>query len=160
MLILIMKRNPINIDRSKKMIRGFTLVELLVVIAIIAIITAITTMSYTAIQARSKASKAVTLGNQVARKAEGWFSVQGVYPTYTQLSTGKINVADATQTGPYEARIDNPDSLYDATTGAPTDEKRVGYMNCTVGGQVEYYDALAKAVVYIDVDRPAGAACP
>lgn len=130
---------------------GFTLVELLIVIAIIAAISVITAISYTAIQARTKASKAVTLGEQVSRKSEGWFSVLGAYPTYTQLSTGKINAGDATQTGPIEARIVDPDSLYDAATGVPTDEKQVGYKKCTVGAQVEYYDAMAKAVVYIGI---------
>jgi prepilin-type N-terminal cleavage/methylation domain-containing protein len=139
-----------TMDKHKRNL-GFTLVELLVVLAVIAVITAITAMSYTAIQSRSKASKAVSLGNQVSKKAEGWFSVLGAYPTYTQLSTGKINVADATQTGPFEARIDDPDSLYDAATGAPTDEKKVGYKKCTIGAQVEYYDALAKKVVYIGI---------
>lgn len=143
--------NKFMIRKSDNKSSGFTLVELLIVITIIAAISVITAVSYTAIQSRTKASKAVTLGEQVSRKAEGWFSVLGVYPTYTQLSTGKINVADATQTGPVEARIADPDSLYDATTGLPTDEKRVGYSKCTVGAQVEYYDAMAKAVIYIGI---------
>jgi prepilin-type N-terminal cleavage/methylation domain-containing protein len=130
---------------------GFTIVELLVVIVILAAIVTITAVSYYGIQTRTKASKAVTLGNQVAKKAEGWYSVLGTYPTYTQLSSGKINAADATQTGPFEARIDDPSSLYDGATAVPTDEKKVGYKKCTTGAQVEYYDALAKTVVYIGI---------
>ncbi len=142
-----MKKNP-----------AFTLVELLIVIAIVAAISVITTMSYTALQSRTKASNAVTLANQVSKKAEGWYSVLGSYPTYTQLSTGKINVADATQTGPIESRISDPSSLFDAATGVPVDEKVVGYKKCTVGAQVEYYDALAKSVVYIGIEGATSAA--
>ncbi len=136
---------------KKSIVKGFTLVELLVVLAIIATVATITTMSYSAAQARSKAAKAQTLGNQASRKAEGWFSVLGTYPTYAQLSSGKINVGDATQTGPVEARIEDTSALYDAATGVPNDEKRVGYKKCTVGAQVEYYDAIDKAVVYIGI---------
>ncbi len=136
---------------KKKIDKGFTLVELLVVLAIIATVVTITTTSYSATQARSKAAKAQTLGNQATKKAEGWFSVLGIYPTYTQLSSGKINGADVTQTGPVEARIEDTSTLYDASTGVPNDEKRVGYKKCTIGAQVEYYDASSKTIVYLGI---------
>ena len=128
---------------------GFTIVELLVVIVIIAIISAIIMVSYSATQARSRAASAQSLANQTLRKAEGWRSVLGSYPTNTQLSTGKINAADTTQTGPAESRIDDPSIMLNGASVNPTNEKQVGYRSCTVGAQVEYYDAMARAVQYI-----------
>ena len=131
---------------------GFTVVELLVVIVILATITLITVASYNAAQARSKAASALSLANQVSRKAEGWYSVLGSYPTYTQLSTSKINSADTTPTSPVESRIEDPaNTVFDGATVNPTDEKKVGYRSCTTGAQVEYYDATSKAVKYIGV---------
>jgi prepilin-type N-terminal cleavage/methylation domain-containing protein len=132
--------------------RGFTIVELLIVLVIIAIISAIMLVSYTAAQARSKSASAQSLANQVARKSEGWYSVLGGYPTYTQLSTSKINVGDATPTSPVESRLDDPaNTILDGASANPTNEKKVGYRACTTGAQVEYYDAITKTVKYIGV---------
>jgi hypothetical protein len=95
----------------------------------------------------------------ISKKADAWKSVQGTYPTYTQLSSGKINAGDATQTGPVEARVTEPATvLSDGATTTPTDEKKVGYRSCTVGAQVEYYDAVAKAVIYIGTGGATSAA--
>lgn len=136
----------------RKKVNGFTIVELLVVIVIIAIITAVTTASYNAAQARSKSSSAQALGNQVARKAQGWFSVLGSYPTYTQLSTSKINTGDTSLTSPVESRVDDPaNTLIDGASANPTNEKKVGYRACTTGAQVEYYDAISKTVMYVGI---------
>lgn len=128
---------------------GFTIVELLVVIVIIAIISAIIMVSYSATQARSRAASAQSLANQIIRKSEAWYSVLGAYPTYTQLSTSKINAGDATPTGPVESRVDDPSVIFNGASANPTNEKTVGYRSCTVGAQVEYYDAMARAVQYI-----------
>lgn len=137
---------------SKIIKPGFTIVELLVVIVIIAIISGIIIVSYTAAQSRSKSASAQTLANQVARKSEGWYSVLGGYPTYTQLSTNKVNTADTTPTGPVESRLDDPaNTLFDGATTNPTDEKKVGYKKCTTGAQVEYYDAISRTVKFIGV---------
>lgn len=136
----------------KKNVDGFTIVELLVVIVIIASLAIVTVASYNAAQARSKSASAQSLGNQVSKKAEGWYSVLGAYPTYTQLSTSKVNTTDTTPTSPVESRLDDPaNTIFDAATANPTDEKKVGYRACTTGAQVEYYDALAKAIQYIGI---------
>lgn len=136
----------------KKITSGFTVIELLLVIVMIAIITLVTATSYNATQARSKSASAQSLGNQISKKAEGWYSVLGYYPTYTQLSTSKINTADTSPTSPVESRVDDPaNTITDGATTNPTSEKRVGYRACTTGAQVEYYDAMSKTVKFIGI---------
>lgn len=137
---------------------GFTLVELLIVISILVIIVAISAVSYASIQSRGKSSTAISVATSIGNKAEAWKSVLGYFPTFTQLSTNKINPADVTLTSPLEGRIEDTSVVTNADTTTPTNEKRVGYKKCTTGAQVEYYDATAKAVRYIGVGGATSAA--
>lgn len=128
---------------------GFTIVEVIVVITIIALISAITLVSYGGIQARTRSANAQTLAESISSKAKGWYSANGVYPTFTQLSTGKVNPSDTTLTGPPEARISDTSTIQDGATTDPANEKIVGYRKCTSGAQVEWYNAIDKSIKYI-----------
>ena len=81
--------------------RGFTIVELLIVIVVIAILAAITIVAYNGIQNRAKASSASTLAANIAKKAESYNAVKGSYADLTTLK--------AVTTDPAEAKLDNPD---------------------------------------------------
>ena len=141
--------------------KGFTIVEMLVVITVLVVIVTISAVSYTAIQSRSKSAAAVSLANSVAKKAEAWKSAVGYFPTFTQLSTNKVNIADSTPTAPAEGRLDDTSIVTNSATTNPTNEKRVGYKSCTIGAQVEYYDASAKAIRYLGVGGASSTAiCP
>jgi len=133
--------------------KGFTVIELLLVLVIIAILTIISAVTYRSVQARSRSSTASSMAQMVAKKSESWYSATGTYPTYTQLSSGKINVADATLTGPAEARItDAATILLNASTTEPAHEKHVAYKPCVAGGaQVEWYDAITSSVKFAGV---------
>lgn len=71
--------------------RGFTIVELLIVVVIIAILAAITIVAYNGIQARANNSSAIATANSMARKMTAYYTLKGSYPnpatvtTFTQL---------------------------------------------------------------------------
>ena len=141
-----------NFFMSTRKANGFTVVELLVVLVIIALLAGIVAYSSRSIQARSRSSTASSNAEMVIRKAESWRAALGSYPTYAQLSTGKINAGDATLTGPAESRItDATNTLLDAATSTPTNELKTAYRACTTGAQTEWYDDISSAVKYIGV---------
>lgn len=81
------------IQNIKTKNRGFTIVELLIVIVVIAILAAITIVAYNGIQTRANVS--TTQGNAtiIQKKLEAYNSVVGTYPvagTATTLLNGQI----------------------------------------------------------------------
>ena len=110
--------------------RGFTIVELLIVIVVIAILAAISIVAYNGIQDRGKSSSAQSLASQVAKKAEAYNTVESSYPT----TIADFNSVDVSE-------LDDPTAV--AVTGLPSDETTVTYDVCTAGGaQVIWYDAV------------------
>ena len=124
-----------NIKALKKE-RGFTIVELLIVIVVIAILAAITIVAYNGIQNRAKASSAQSLANNVAKKAEAFNVTGSAYPatvTAFEAATGEAELDAATKTA--------------LTISVPTDEKTVQYRYCDTGkgAQVVWYDATSSS---------------
>lgn len=66
-----------NLKTSK----GFTIVELLIVIVVIAILAAISIVAYTGIQNRARDSAGEQLASQVAGKVRAYHAIQDSYPT-------------------------------------------------------------------------------
>lgn len=60
--------------------KGFTIVELLIVIVVIAILAAISIAAYTGIQDRGRNSAAASTAAQVEKKAKSFHAVKGSYP--------------------------------------------------------------------------------
>lgn len=75
--------------------KGFTIVELLIVIVVIAILAAITIVAYNGITARTKDSVAQASVQQAFKKVEAQKAIDGTYPA--QLSdSGIVNTQDIT----------------------------------------------------------------
>ena len=62
--------------------RGFTIVELLIVIVVIAILAAITIVAYNGIQQRSHTTSQKSAAENLAKKIEAYNAVQNAYPNW------------------------------------------------------------------------------
>ncbi len=142
-----------NLKTSQK---GFTIVELLIVIVVIAILAAISIVAYVGIQNNARASEYQSDATNIAKVAETYLASEGSYPTIAQLSAGSNNAklpanvkvqAAASQTA---TATNTGHPAKDATTG----EKTYSVVICTTasdGGKVLYWDPsknTSKAVVY------------
>lgn len=149
--------------------RGFTIVELLIVIVIIAILATITIVAYNGIQNRSRTSAGSSNAITVSKKAELYNSLFAGYPTYCQLVTNTVAptgtptsgtglgastpcVAGGASTGS-EVKITTITGLTpsDVTSTTSSNGSVVSYKKCTTAGaRVGYWDATigVPAVVY------------
>ena len=69
-----------RISFKEKSNRGFTIVELLIVIVVIGILAAITIVAYNGISARASATKYQTDAVDLVKKAESYSAISGAYP--------------------------------------------------------------------------------
>lgn len=130
--------------------KGFTLVELLIVIVVIAILAAISIVAYNGIQNRGKATSGQNLASQIAKKAEAYNTVQSSYPTPAQLK--------ATTSAVPEAQLDNIANVatYSTTAGNEgvvtvadnySNGSKVIYRGAATGGCVYWWDYAASPAI-------------
>ena len=130
--------------------RGFTLVELLIVIVVIAILAAISIVAYNGIQDRARSSSGQALAGTVVTKVESWNTIESTYPDYSQLIG---NTGDGTTGNPREAQLDDINTVTNVAVTASTASNGsvVTYQQCNdggtpavvTGGRVGYWDYAA-----------------
>jgi type IV pilus assembly protein PilA len=160
--------------------KGFTIVELLIVIVVIGILAAITIVAYNGIQNRAKTSAGQSLANAIMKKAEAFNSINSSYPTYCQIitnsntPTGAAPAAGTTGAGTCvaggtaagtESKVDNVATMTPAssnTSGTYTatisnGNTVVAYWQCATGANISFWDYTAGAGAAV-IDK-AGTGC-
>jgi len=123
--------------------RGFTIVELLVVIVVIGILASITIVSYTGVTAKANTVSAQAAANSAIKKLEAYNAdvSGGGYPATFSLLTGATADKVYAITGVTFATA--------AITAAPTVTSTVAYHKCgTAGVAVAYWNYGTSAVNY------------
>ena len=73
--------------------KGFTIVELLIVIVVIGILAALVLTSFAGVQARARDTERQTDINSIASQLEAYYATKGYYPTTAELTTDTTVVA-------------------------------------------------------------------
>jgi prepilin-type N-terminal cleavage/methylation domain-containing protein len=123
--------------------RGFTIVELLIVIVVIAILAAIVVVAYNGVQNRARSTSAQASAAAARDKSEAYNAEQSTYPAHLADLTGAASTISYYLSGvTIKAGSVDPTSS-DATTV-------VSYYTCTGGGnKIGYYDFANTSVKYL-----------
>lgn len=153
--------------------RGFTIVELLIVIVVIAILAAIVIVAYQGITARANTSKNQTNAVAVQKKAEAYNADtaggNGYYPPAIATATGNWTTYTSTNPTALGSMV-NGVTLQAGAPTATTNTSTVQYIACATGAAnsntatgyyVGYWDFTSSSIKYVTGGSvTTGGACP
>lgn len=158
-----------TLSKIKKMKdeRGFTIVELLIVIVVIAILAAITIVAYNGIQNRARTTEAAANAKEVLNKAETFnadATTANGNATTPGYPTDSAALKAATGTAALSSKVNTLTGATAPASGTPT---VIQYLPCPTtgspktGAKVGYWDYTTSAVVYLNAGSATGttAAC-
>lgn len=124
--------------------RGFTIVELLIVIVVIGILAAITIVAYNGVQNRAKTQSGQAAASNVQKKIEAYNAAVGSYP----LGAADGNALETLLNGQTESNIG---SIQIAVPTSTTGQNTVQVQYCTTAGvtgfRLAWYDFSAGGIV-------------
>ena len=122
--------------------KGFTIVELLIVIVVIGILAAIVIVAYTGVTNRANQSSAKGNAESVQKVAEAYNADNGSYPTLAQVTGTWTN-----QSTRLPANVTVNSTQPDGSTSADKNGQHIYYLNKgTTGGCIVYWDVVAGAI--------------
>ena len=160
-----------NINTNLKADRGFTIVELLIVVVVIGILAAITVVAFNGVTNRANAASAQSAATSVAKKAEAYNAENGRYPvTSAELTsaatTSAANLPASTATFVTTAITAAPDPvntvrfLKCSTTAVnPANQAAITTSNIT-GVRIQYWKHDATPAAAQTVDAGVTQVCP
>ena len=121
--VLIRGQSEMILKNIKDKQKGFTIVELLVVIVVIGILAAITVVSYTGISQKANTTKALSNAQSVQNVAEIYFAQNQGYPTtITQFSDATLS-----------AKLPTNITLQAAAVTSASTPSQIQYEYCSAG---------------------------
>jgi len=147
-----------NIKSNTQTQKGFTIVELLIVVVVIAILAAITIVSYNGITTRANASAVKASAATVQKKAELFASdaTTGKYPAnFTDISTSTADksyylgttITNTGGTAPAASNGTNAVQYYVCGTNTSAAATSLATVLNPTGAQIKYWDFSTGAVV-------------
>jgi prepilin-type N-terminal cleavage/methylation domain-containing protein len=137
-----------NIKTKLRQERGFTIVELLIVIVVIGILAAITIVSFNGVTARANTANAQSAAEAAIKKAEAYNAELGSYPATPGLLTGAATTASYLLTG---VTFNTTGAAGVPLATAPTSASIIDFYDCSTGARFDYWNYAGSPAGWVSV---------